>query len=65
MMSRAKLQGAMRTRSSWAVSVAPSASLRAARKHLGLVRRLSEYGFIARIVADEAEIIRAAPSVLE
>src|SRR5262249_57610033 len=35
------------------------------RKHLGLVRWPSEYGFMAGILADEAEIIRAAPSVLE
>src|SRR5262245_23705420 len=35
------------------------------RKHLGLVRRPSEYGFMAGIVADEAAIIRAAPCVLE
>src|SRR5262245_50704259 len=35
------------------------------RKHLGLVRWPLEYGFMAGIVADEAEIIRAAPSVLE
>src|SRR5260370_15607051 len=33
------------------------------RKHLGLVRRPSEYGFMAGIVAEEAEIIQAAPSV--
>src|SRR6516162_2165876 len=35
------------------------------RKHLGLVRRPLEYGFMAGIVPHEPEIIRAAPSVLE